>query len=133
MDVCNCAQTLPDVQIYGGDTEPWQLILCHDNGAPYKEAELTNCLISLDVLALTNRVYSDSRDTDRIALSKSGRLMAMADGSMTAIFDLIEDDTINMRGSYIYQVTMTISGVSHRVCQGRLTVIPNVKRGVLLL
>lgn len=131
MNECICPTVLPDITMYGGDADTWEISLYRDDSTPYTADELEDCTCVLDVLPMTDQVYKTGVLSDPLALSKTGSVSANDDGGASAIFSFLTPDTIDLRGVYIYQISVSFNDLVVRVSQGKLTIIPNVKRGAL--
>lgn len=116
------AAVLPDIEMYGGDTQPWEIYMTHENGVPYTVGEMTGYEARLTVTPFSVSNYSA---TVRPVLNKSGRLSSKADGSAVIMFEFNSSDTIYMRGKYIYQIAFSYGDTKLRVGQGKLIVRPN--------
>lgn len=131
MENCIYPAVLPDITMYGGDTDTWEISLYRDENTPYAANELAGYECSLDILPMTDLVYKTGVSSDPLVLSKAGKISFGDDVGAYATFDLWSSDTLNLRGIYIYQISISFNSIPVRVIQGKLTIIPNVKRGVL--
>lgn len=116
------AVVLPDIEVYGGDTQPWEISILHENGQPYTVGEMNGYESKLTVTPFSISHYSESI---RPVLSKSGRISTSSDGYAVVMFEFDSTDTIRMRGKYIYQIAFSYGGTKLRVGQGKLIVRPN--------
>ena len=119
-------QTLPDIEMYGGDTAPWQFYLAHDNGTYYDIGTVSGYSASLNIIAYYMSTGVNMTGTP--VLTKTGTIKTV-DGIAAAEFTLSDSDTISMAGKYIYQVEVTY-GSEKRVAQGNLYIHANITQAV---
>lgn len=120
------AVVLPDVEMYGGDTQPWEIALMHDNGTPYVLSETSGFTATLTISPFTVSVYSA---TISPVVTKDGRIGVDDDGYAVVLFEPTSSDTISMRGKFIYQVAISGNDGRLRVGQGKLVIKPNNNAG----
>lgn len=111
MGNCNCYNVshLPDIDMYGGDTTPWQVNVVNKDGTPFiiededkskYSAELVFCPLK------SSYGMSQNSSSDNVMLRKAGVLQTSA--TQTAVmFYFLTDDTEDLRGKFIYQVKIT--------------------------
>ena len=108
------AGVLPDMELYGGDTTAWKILLCHLNGKPYETSEITGYSC---VLTITPFVMGKASDVEPV-LTKTATVIQNAERA-TALFEFQVSDTINLSGKYVYQIELN-DGTHARVGQGYL-------------
>lgn len=122
------AYTLPDIEIYGGDTAPWEVKLVKPDGTEF-EVDTTpgfSAILTLTSLKTTSGIGNNAVASSPI-LTKEGTYQTASDGSNALIFDFAEEDTKNLRGKFTYQIE--IRNDEHlRICQGELYVRQNINR-----
>lgn len=120
------AGRLPDVEIYGGDTSPWHVKITDENGRPLSNTRLEGCALTLVAVPYgMSRGLSAGADRSEPILLAMGHLMDTPDGYAVAEFEPDYDETVAMRGKYLYQITLC-DGMNERVLQGKLTVKQNI-------
>ena len=125
-------ERLPDITMYAGDTTPWSIVVFKPNGNPYPFASLegSTCRIVFMQYSVTNGLNAHVRIVDPV-LTKEGTLTNDPAGTGIARFEMTTEDTIGLRGKYIYQVTIgNNSGDKddNRVRQGLVTIFQNIDR-----
>ena len=120
------AVVLPDIEMYGGDTQPWEISIKHENGVSYTQEELIGYAGLLTVTPFSVNTMSASVSP---VLTKSGRIGASDDGSATIMFEFNSADTLYLRGKFIYQIAFSYDSTKLRVGQGKLTIRPNNNTG----
>lgn len=119
---------LPEVTMYGGDTTPWSVLIVKQNGNPYPFESLTG-----STAKMTFTPYAISAglgaNAEAIApvLTKTGTMTSDPSGIGTVLFTMTKEDTISMRGKYIYQVEISKEN-ELRVLQGIVTIKQNINR-----
>lgn len=124
-------EPLVNIMMHGGDTQPWEVSLMRDAKTAYTAAELAEVTCVLDIIPFTQSVYLDDATLDAPVLSKTGGISNDAYGCAMATFSFLPVDTMNLRGKYIYQLSVHKDNTIMRVNQGKLTILPNVNRGML--
>ena len=121
-------EVLPDIEIYGGDTSPWHLILVREDGKNYTMETTVGytCKLTITPFKVTTGL-GDMAHIIKTILTKSGKIQAGVHGEATALFEFSTSDTKGLRGKYIYQVEVE-SGAASRICQGRLYIRQNINR-----
>lgn len=119
---------LPDIEIYGGDTVPWEVTLIRDDGSKYSMETASECICTLSFSPFKTTTGLGGRaSTVTPVLTKSGVIKEALDGSATVVFDFAVSDTIDLRGKFLYQIE-----VSHdtdlRVAQGHVYIKQNTNR-----
>ena len=125
---CFTAQKLPDIEIYGGDTTPWEVALMRDNNTIFDFKNGSKCSV---VLTITQSKTSTGQSTGAVILKPlvtlPGAVEEVATGGTVAIFSFSERDTKNLRGKYTYQIEVSY-GTDLRIGQGSLYVKQNINR-----
>lgn len=123
MDHCVLsAVVLPDIEMYGGDTQPWEISVKHENGISYTLTEMAGYTSVLTITPLSVVSYNASVAP---VLTKNGALSADDQGNAAVIFEFDSTDTLYLRGKYIYQITFSQENTKLRVGQGKLIIKPN--------
>lgn len=131
--ICYPAPRLPDIERYGGDTTPIIIEVVDPQGAPYHSEDLENATFNLTavpygVSAATGNNYSSITP----ALDIEGELETGDNGEAIIVFAMSEEQTLSMRGKYIYQVDI-FNGEETRPLQGRLDVRQNIASSLLVI
>lgn len=131
MNTCDCCDTrsMQDVNMYAGETIPWTVSVKHDNGSATAYTDMQNVTATLTFIpyAVTYGT-SDYAIATAPVLTIDGDIQSDDDGSCLVVFEFSKNDTINMRGKYIYQIEIEDAGA---VCinQGYVTIRQNINRG----
>ncbi len=122
------ARMLSEVSICGGDTTPWVVTILKENGDfyPYAALDAATASLALTPYAISTGLGNDAETVDPV-LVKEGVVSSNEEGGGIAEFELSIADTMNLRGKYIYQITISKDGDS-RVFQGIATVRQNINR-----
>ena len=129
MKYCGFAtHKLPDIAMYGGDTTPWVITLTREDGSILDDlgGNTYECILSISPFAHSYGM-SGSASVFAPLLLKSSPVVQVNSGQCTSTFAFIMEDTIHLRGKYIYQIEVR-SGINNRVCQGNLTILENKNR-----
>lgn len=127
----NCflpAMVLPDIEMYGGDTQPWEISIIHENGVLYTVTEATGYSSEMTITPFSVSAYNASVSP---VLTKSGRISVGSDDNAIFMFEFDKSDTIHLRGKYIYQIAFSNEDTKLRVGQGKLIIKPNNNAGGL--
>lgn len=118
------ARSLPDIEMYGGDTTPWEMTLVDSDGAEYPSATASACTYTL-CFSPSKATTGLGGDAAPIAplLKKVGTIKEGA----TVVFSFSKEDTIGLRGKYLYQIEVS-KGTDLRVAQGHVYIKQNVNR-----
>ena len=113
---------LPNIEMYGGDTTPWQYDLYHNDGRRYTRSEATGYTAKLYIIPYAYK--AGFAMTGSPVLTKTATI-SEKDGGAAATFEFGPSETLTMAGKYIYQVEFT-GGSERRVGQGDLYIHPNI-------
>lgn len=117
------SQALPDIDMYGGDTTPWEITI----QLPVSDPNFTTELSSLScVFTLTPyrspMAASMAVDKQQIVLQKNVSLnQSTSPGIATALIDFSIEDTCCLSGKYIYQIAIT-NDIDLFIAQGKLLI-----------
>lgn len=119
---------LPDVMICGGDATPWRIKLLDEAGKPIAEDKIASVTGELVIsrYGLVSGLGGDA-EIPEPEISVSGTVEEAQDGGVCLTFQLDPGDTEELRGKYIYQISVDL-GEGARIAQGVLTIKPNVNR-----
>lgn len=125
---CFAAQKLPDIEMYGGDTTPWEVELMRDKNVifDYESGDKCTVLLTLTPLKTSTGLGTNASAITPI-LSVKGTLRSTANGGSAFLFNFASNDTKNLRGKYIYQIEVTYNE-DMRVGQGTLYIKQNINR-----
>lgn len=129
---CFEIRSLPDIDMYGGDTTPWEIFLVHENG---DILEIDEELERACTLTLGN-YNAKALATNNGSVMKpiwvhSGAFGISPENNRTFIhFDFTPEDTANLRGKFLYQVDVLL-GNNVRVCQGVVNIKQNINGGTI--
>lgn len=119
---------LPDIEMYGGDTVPWEVTLVRGDGSKYILENDSKCICTLTFspFKITTGLGGRAAAVAPV-LTKSGEVKTELDGSATVVFDFTIEDTIGLRGKFLYQIE-----VAHeedlRIAQGHVYIRQNTNR-----
>lgn len=121
-NMCYSIHSLPDVEMYGGDTTPWAITMVESGGKPLPYSELSNCEAILTFVPFKASVGMNTyTQPSEVFLKVNG---ALNDGGFF-IFSFEKKDTLKLRGKYVYQIEFR-SGEDSRLAQGVLYVRQNI-------
>lgn len=122
------AHKLPDIEIYGGDTVPWEVTLIRDDGTscPSSAAENFSCTLTFSPFKVTTGLGGKAISAAPL-LTKKGTIKETSDGGAAAVFDFATQDTIDLRGKFLYQIEIS-NGDDLRIAQGHIYIRQNINR-----
>lgn len=117
---------LPDIEMYGGDTEPWNVQMIHDDGRCYLMTEVTGYSAVLTIMPF---IYSAGLGVSgaSVTLTKNATIERYGTNEAMVVFSFAAADTLNLSGKYTYQIEFTYSG-NKRIGQGNLYIRNNINR-----
>ena len=120
---------LPDVEMYGGNTDTWELVLIKENGNQYTYEELKD---SSGIFLLTIKDYGyQHRPNGSVyhSLQKTG-ILGRDDDMVGAVcrFKFIPEDTLTWMGKYTYQVELIVGEELRHAAQGNLIIRKNINQ-----
>ncbi len=119
---------LPDILMCGGDATPWKVRLVTASGSPVSSIDVSGASAELAIsrYGLVSGLGGDAvlPEPD---VTADGSVEADESGNIYVLFALDPGDTEELRGKYLYQITIDL-GDGPRVCQGVLTIRPNINR-----
>ena len=117
---------LPDIEMYGGDTEPWNVLLIHEDGRSYLYSEAVDYL---PTLTITEYMYSAGLGIPdgTYVVQKTGTIQLYNAEDAAASFSFVENDTKNLSGRFTYQIEIS-HGDAKRIGQGSLFIKNNINR-----
>ena len=119
---------LPYIEMYGGDTVPWEITLLKENGEKYHMDMASRFNASLAISPINSvSGLGGSSIVQKPILKKTARITEAMDGSATAIFVFETQDTLQLRGKFIYQIDINY-GEDLRTGQGQLYIKQNINR-----
>lgn len=125
---CFAVQKLPDIEMYGGDTTPWEVELTRDKNIIFDYESGGKCTVLLTLTPLkTSTGLGGNASVVAPILSIKGTLRSTANGGSAFLFNFASSDTKDLRGKFIYQIEVTYNE-DMRVGQGTLYVKQNINR-----
>lgn len=119
---------LYDIEMYGGENQPWEFPLVRRNGAIFAIEQGVLCTATLTIApfdAIPDPAgYINTRD---IVIQKTATLTTGTDGGAVAVFEFEEEDTKKLYGKFIYQVEIDHHG-DKRIGQGNLAIHYNINQ-----
>lgn len=121
-------ESLPDIEMYGGDTLPWEVTMIRDDGSKYSVDTASECSSTLTFTPLkaTTGLGSNANAVAPI-LKKAGEVIATPDGYSTILFSFEQSDTKSLRGKFLYQIEIRYRD-ELRLCQGHIYIKQNINR-----
>ena len=130
MPNCGSCDTmrLPDILMCGGDATPWRVRLMTASGSPVSSSDVDGATAELAIsrYGLVSGLGGDAVLPEPDATA-DGSVETDESGNVYVLFTLDPGDTEELRGKYLYQITIDL-GDGPRVCQGVLTIRPNINR-----
>ncbi|MBR5014255.1 MAG: hypothetical protein IKY16_06580 [Bacteroidales bacterium] len=125
---CFPVYTLPYIEMYGGETLSWEISLLREDGTKYSADSVEACRVILTFMPVktTTGLGYYAKPADPV-LEKMGDTVLDTDGSPITVFTFSEEDTIALRGKYIYQIEVRHND-DLRVCQGDIYIKQNINR-----
>lgn len=123
----NKVQVLPYVEIYGGETTPWVVTLINEDGSirALESIEGYSCCLSIIPFAVVVGSGSNSVKYPPVLTKKGTITLSSTTGEITIMIPFASEDTINLRGKYIYQIEIN-NDVDSMIGQGSLLVKQNI-------
>lgn len=119
---------LPDIEMYGGDTAPWYVVLVNPDGTPHQYNDLSQVS---SVLTFTSYKVASGQGQNAIVIPPvliiNGEISIYATGGVMATFIFSESQTKQLHGKYVYQIEI-INGNDKRISQGHILIKHNIHR-----
>lgn len=130
--ICHKIYSLPDIEMYGGDTTSWEIFLVREDGTAFDISTITDCTCTLTLRPYgVKSSVSNSDITARPIWSRGGTIYNDTARDKTYIrFNFRQEDTINLRGKFLYQVDVRF-GTEVRICQGVLNIKQNISTNAI--
>ena len=122
------ADALPDIEMYGGDTVPWEITLIRDDGTKYlfDTAEECTCTLTFTPFKVTTGLGGRAKPVTP-SMMMTGTVKAALDGTATVVFNFAKEDTIGLRGKFLYQIEVA-HDTDLRIAQGHIYIKQNTNR-----
>lgn len=117
---------LPDIEMYGGENEPWQVQILHDNGTKYLISEVTGYSAILSIIPFEYSAGLGVVGATPVLTINATFREYETDKAM-AVFSFTIADTLNLSGKYVYQIELA-SNSNKRIGQGYLFIRNNINR-----
>lgn len=118
---------LPDIEIYGGDTTPWEVAMVHQNGSGYTLEEADDYTAVLTVTPFMHSAGLGTGGNNSYVVQKTGTIKTLSSGDVGAEFTFTASDTKTLAGKYTYQIEFNL-GEASRIGQGNLHIMNNINR-----
>ena len=117
--------TLPDIEMYAGNTDVWEFPLYNSNMVPYNYEDVNGYTFRLiiDDYGYTRRQTVLSQN----ALVKTGVLARQDDDTALVRFELMKPETNTRFGKYTYQIEAEGAGKFFSA-QGSLYIVKNMNQ-----
>ena len=119
--------TLPDIEMYAGNTDVWEFPLYNSKMVPYEYRDMNAYTFRLiiDDYGYTRRQTVLSQN----ALVKTGDLVRLDDGTAMARFEFAKQETNTRFGKYTYQIEADAEDAGkYFSAQGSLYIIKNMNQ-----
>ena len=125
-DQCYEIETLPELYMYGGSSFQIDAIPYEDDGSRMSEQNASQCTATLSVSYLST-ISGLGNNGTRVppVLIKSGNMELDDHNDPFFQFLLIPSDTVNLRGKFIYQISVENGNSAAAVSQGLLNIRMN--------
>lgn len=117
---------LPDIEMYGGDTEPWKVLIAHEDGTSYLYSEVSGYSATLTIMQYMYSVGLGVNGSTYV-LQKSGAIQLYGVEDAAVVFSFVTNDTKSLAGRYTYQIEIS-HGADKRIGQGNLFIKNNINR-----
>lgn len=121
-------ESLPDIEMYGGDTLPWEVTMIRDDGSKFSVDTASECSSTLTFTPMkaTTGLGGNANIIAPI-LKKTGVVVPTEDGYSAILFSFAQSDTKNLRGKFLYQIEIRYRD-DLRLCQGYIYIKQNINR-----
>ena len=121
-----CAQVLPDLEIYAGETMPLNVKILDENGnaLTYENLGIYNASLALMPYKVSYGLGANAVTVPPV-LSKNGTMESSSSGELYAVFEMLADDTRYLSGKFTYQITIVRAG-DVRISQGHMLIKQNI-------
>jgi hypothetical protein len=124
--ICHKIYSLPDIEMYGGDTTSWEISLVREDGTVFDISTNTDCTCTLTLRPYGVKSAVSNVNVVRPIWTHIGTIYNDTARDKTYIrFDFSPEDTIDLRGKFVYQVDVRF-GTEVRICQGVLNIKQNI-------
>lgn len=122
------ARVLPDIEMYGGDTSPWEVALVREDNSSLSTGIASECTCTLTFSPFKITTGLGGRaSTVKPLLTKEGTVGEGSDGGAVATFTFDKQDTIGLRGKFLYQIEV-VHDSDLRIAQGHVYIKQNTNR-----
>ena len=119
---------LPYIEMYGGETLEWDIDITNHEGKQIDNDKLIGCDVVLTFTPFkTTSGIGNNAIQPPPSLKKTGFITEGSDGKLVVRFSFYENDTMSLRGKYIYQVDVRVQK-DLRVSQGYVYIKQNNNR-----
>lgn len=119
---------LPDIEMYGGDTLPWEVTLIRSDGSTFSVDTASACTATLTLTPLkaSTGLGANANALPPI-LTILGEVRETLKGGSVVVFEFAENDTKGLRGKFLYQIEIKHDN-DLRLCQGHILIKQNINR-----
>lgn len=119
----NRVMILPDVEMYGGNTDTWEVALINSYGRPYKYSEIQDINYTAKLVVAKYGISGLTGSYGETEFTIDGELRAGDDGvSAVMVFHFEHNYTAELSGKYVYQVTIYKNTTTYASAQGTLMI-----------
>lgn len=116
---------LPDFDMYGGDSSTWVVELFDTNNKPHQMDPTGTYTYTLSLLPYA--VLTGTGDGSPVLIKDGSLSEDMDNGVPKALFSFQSNETINLRGKYVYQIEVDYPG-GKKIGQGNVFIRQNINR-----
>ena len=121
-------QVLPEIEMYGGDTTPWEITLVDNLDNPFSVEVGSDCTATLSFAPIkASSGISGSAVSFGSIFSKPGVISENSSGGTSITFDFEEQETKSLRGKFLYQIEIR-HGDGVRIGQGSVYIKQNINQ-----
>lgn len=125
---CFEVRALPDIEMYGGDTTPWEVTLMCNDGTRFSADVSKGFAVTLTLTPFkASSGFGNNANTIPPILTKTGIVETKAGEGTIVTFEFEENDTKGLRGKFIYQIEIR-QDENLRICQGSIYIKQNINR-----
>lgn len=116
--------TLPDIEMYAGNTDVWEFRLYNSGALPYEYRDVNGYSYQL---IIKDFAYRREEGQSNVSIIKSGELVKDDDGTAFVRFEFMKSETNELYGKFIYQFEAIGQGKFFSA-QGSLYITKNINQ-----
>lgn len=125
MSINKQQSALPDIEIYGGDTTPWEVEVVCDDSSEFQADALSeySAILTFSKIGTSSGLSTNAVGAP-VLLIKNG-VFSKTDAGTFIKFSFYKDDTKHLRGKFVYQIEIKHNN-DLRLCQGHVYIRQNI-------